>query len=119
MVEIKGTFTKAQYDEIRLKQDCHDEERIGKGFIGIDGQHHSFEYGDDYVWHTNMKTEDYLSKNKPEQLASCQKCPMWEHCRKNEYTVTTQKGVEEKLADELAKEIDKHILERMNEQHAV
>ena len=66
-----------------------------------------------------MTNEEYKTMNDREGLKSCQKCPMWKHCRKNEHTVIRQKDVENKLVDELSKSINKRILEDIEESRKI
>ena len=111
---MKATITVEQSKELQNKWCCKSDKQIEDGFIGIDGKHHDYEYDEEnYLWHSHMTNEEWKTMNDQESLKNCQKCPMWEHCKKNEHTVIRQKDVENKLADDLSKSIDKRILEDM------
>lgn len=111
---MKATITVEQSKELQNKWGCKSDKQIEDGFIGIDGKHHDYEYDEEnYLWHSHMTNEEWKTMNDQEGLKNCQKCPMWEHCKKNEHTVIRKKDVENKLAADLSKSIDKRILEDM------
>lgn len=111
---MKATITVEQSKELQNKWGCKNDKQIEDGFIGIDGKHHDYEYDEEkYLWHSHMTNEEWKTMNDQEGLKNCQKCPMWEHCKKNEHTVIRQKDVKNKLVDDLSKSINKRILEDM------
>ena len=81
-------------------------------FINTDGNKQSYVYDKkDYLYHSYMTNEEWLTKNDPEQLKECQKCSLWDSCcRKGEHTVITQKCIEDKMTDEITDSINKTIL---------
>lgn len=110
---VTATFTKAQYDDLKKSQRCYEEEKINKGFLDSNGNHCEYEYKD-YEYHTGMTNEEFYKANDLKALENCQKCPMWEkRCRTHEHTVITEKCITDKHVDELTKEIDQRILERI------
>ena len=104
--------TKVYKGTIANQLDCLKEDELKNGFIGKDGKHHEYEYDKkQYKYRTHMTNEEFYSINDQRALENCQKCPMWPKCKVAEHTVTTMKCVVDKGADELAKEINKQILE--------
>ena len=88
---ITGTITKEQLTSLSSRCNSEDCARIEKGFIGPDGEHHNYEYDkSDYQWHSHITKEEWMKKNNSSQLEYCQKkCPLWERCRHQEYTILT------------------------------
>ena len=73
---------------------CYHNDMVEIGFIGLDDKHHKYEYDkSDYEWHSHMTNEEWLEKNNIKQLAACQKCSLWEKCRKHEYVILDENGV--------------------------
>lgn len=63
--------------------------------------------------HTGMTNEEWLEKNNKSVLEHCKKCPMWEKCRTAEKTLFSYKGLTHKMTEQISKEIDKDIAERL------
>ena len=111
---MQVTYT-TSVNELKEFNSCHNRDNdVERGFIGLDDKHHAYEYDKtDYSWHSHMTNEEWLEKNDLKQLAACQKCSMWKHCRKSEHTILTENGVKDKLTDGLTHEINKQILKDM------
>jgi hypothetical protein len=90
------------------------EETIEKGFIGNDNKHHDYVYdANEHKYHTYMTNFEFLSKNDPDKLASCMKCPMWKKCVDAEYITITNKCVEDAMVDDITEEVNKRILAKI------
>ena len=115
-----ATFKRTTAEDLKKSFRCQVDDRVEKGFIGPDNKRHMYEYNkSDYKWHSHMTNEEWMEKNNLKQLSACQKCSLWEKCRTKEHTILTMNGVTEKLSDDLAKEIDKQILEDLKEKYKV
>ena len=80
-------------------------------FVGADGKRHEMVREDDFVWHSGITNEEYLTYNDTENLEKCKKCSMWEICREQEYTKITENDVNDKLVDDITQHINRNILE--------
>ena len=53
-------FNKEEYEERMLAESILDDNVIGKGFIGNDGEHHEYEYDEnDNMYHTHMTNFEF------------------------------------------------------------
>lgn len=111
METVTGTLNKVQYDG--LKQCWAKKENFT--FIGPDGKEHEMTQDDDFIWHSNITTEEYLMYNNKKELETCKKCSMWEHCRKTEYTKFTEKDLNDKMVNEITIHVNKKIVKHITE----